>query len=212
MEPPYSKEFLCVCLAALKWSTNRPCYACGAADFYYLKNRSRKCKHCKAAESPTAHTAFHRQNIDIDKAMDILLSIQHKMDTSSEPFLSPLAHVPGDFGIPQPTLYKFLKRLHNWLPTAFHLPGSFTPPDLLYNSVRHPAVYYSLYHLLFEDWGSKRSPAEIVSLLAIKEIRPIALTDFYRFLHETDIANWKYDKRGFYTKGQRRKNKRTYLD
>lgn len=211
MTLPYTEKSLATSIACLKWSQNLACYSCGSREFYYRKDLSRKCKFCKSNESITVHTAFHRQKLKIDTAIDILLSIQYRIATDSAPYLTPVAHVSGEFRLPKPTVYKFLKRIHAWLPADYYNRSTEVPQALVYNSVRNDSVYYSLYHLLFDDWHTKRSLAEIISLLTLKEIRPIELRQFLRFLHKVDIADFQYEAGGFYFKVNQLKNKRTYL-
>jgi hypothetical protein len=75
----FSKEEDCLkFLAEKKWETGFTCLKCGNTNYCKGKTMyARRCTRCKAEESATAHTIFHRCHIPITEAFRIVYLVCH---------------------------------------------------------------------------------------------------------------------------------------
>ncbi len=63
-------------LSDVKWENGFICRKCGHTNYCNGKtNLSRRCTRCKAEESATAHTIFHRCKIDLTDAFSIAFNV-----------------------------------------------------------------------------------------------------------------------------------------
>ena len=75
----FSREEDCLgFIAERKWQGGFVCRKCGHTNFCKGKKpHSRRCTRCKAEESATAHTIFHRCHIPLTEAFRIVYMVCH---------------------------------------------------------------------------------------------------------------------------------------
>jgi hypothetical protein len=105
-ENTFSTEEKCYeYLAKEKWVNGFLCRKCGHTNFCKGKKAfSRRCTRCKAEESATAHTIFHKCKFPIMEAFKITYLVCHNPDISSY-WLSDNIHLR------QMTCWKFKKKI-----------------------------------------------------------------------------------------------------
>ncbi len=92
-------------LANEKWEKGFVCRKCGHTNYCKGKKPfSRRCTKCKAEESATAHTVFHRCRIPLTDAFKITFMVCHSPDISTY-------EISRKIEIRQMTCWKFKKKI-----------------------------------------------------------------------------------------------------
>ena len=92
-------------LANEKWEKEFVCRKCGHTNYCKGKKPySRRCTKCKAEESATAHTVFHRCRIPLTDAFKITYMVCHSPDISTY-------EISRKIEIRQMTCWKFKKKI-----------------------------------------------------------------------------------------------------
>ncbi len=92
-------------LANEKWEKGFVCRKCGHTNYCKGKKPySRRCTKCKAEESATAHTVFHRCRIPLTDAFKITYMVCHSPDISTY-------EISRKIEIRQMTCWKFKKKI-----------------------------------------------------------------------------------------------------
>ena len=92
-------------LANEKWEKGFVCRKCGHTNYCKGKKPySRRCTKCKAEESATAHTVFHRCRIPLTDAFKITYMVCHSPDISTY-------EISRKTEIRQMTCWKFKKKI-----------------------------------------------------------------------------------------------------
>jgi hypothetical protein len=92
-------------LAGEKWKSGFTCRKCGHDNYCKGKKAySRRCTRCKAEESATAHTIFHKCKFPLKEAFKITYLVCHKPEIST-------GKISEQLNIRKMTCWKFKKKI-----------------------------------------------------------------------------------------------------